>query len=107
MIRLFPLLLVLSAGVAAAQINTGEINGVVRDSVGGVLPGATVVATHTATGLMVERVTDGEGRYFLPALRLGTWTVEARLPGLAPQTRAIVSKSAERCRSTSRSPWKV
>ena len=41
--------LALSPSTAAAQINTGEISGIVRDSVGGVLPGATVTATHAAT----------------------------------------------------------
>src|SRR6185436_935377 len=84
------LLFALWTSVAAAQINTGEISGVVRDSVGGVLPGAAVIATHTATGTVVERVTDGEGRFFLPGLRIGTWTIEARLTGLAPQLRTIV-----------------
>jgi hypothetical protein len=80
----------LSVTAVAAQINTGEISGVVRDSVGGVLPGAQVIATHTETGTVVERTTDAEGRFFLPALRLGTWTVEARLSGLQPQTHSVV-----------------
>ena len=40
------LLFALWTSVAAAQINTGEISGIVRDSVGGVLPGAAVIATH-------------------------------------------------------------
>jgi Carboxypeptidase regulatory-like domain len=84
------LLFALWSGVAAAQINTGEISGIVRDSVGGVLPGAAVIATHTATGTVVERVTNGEGRFLLPALRIGTWTIEARLTGLASQRRTIV-----------------
>ena len=69
----------LVATAALGQINTGEISGVVRDTSGGVLPGATVTATHVATGIVVERVADGEGRFFLPALRIGTWNVEARL----------------------------
>jgi hypothetical protein len=81
---------ILVASVAVAQINTGEISGVVRDTSGGVLPGASVTARHDATGIVVERVTDGEGRFFLPALRIGAWTVEARLTGLAPQTHRIV-----------------
>ena len=98
------LLFALWTSVAAAQINTGEIGGVVRDSVGGVLPGATVTATHPASGTVVERVTDAEGRFFLPALRIGTWDIEARLAGFAPQTRTVVvSRSAARSRSTSRS----
>jgi hypothetical protein len=79
----------LAASAAVAQINTGEISGVVRDSSGGVLPGASVTARHDATGVVVERVTDGEGRFFLPALRIGAWTVEARLAGLSPQTHKI------------------
>jgi len=79
--------LVASAGAAAGgQTNTAEIAGVVRDSSGGVLPGAAVTATHRASGTVVERVTDTEGRFFLPALRVGEWDVSAALPGFASQT---------------------
>src|SRR5687768_1908710 len=70
---------------ASAQFNTGEIGGVVRDSSGGVLAGAAVAATHPASGTVVERVTDSEGRYFLPALRIGRWEITAALNGFAPQ----------------------
>jgi hypothetical protein len=37
------------ATVASAQTNTGEITGTVRDSQGGVLPDATVIAEHLET----------------------------------------------------------
>jgi len=80
-------ILILWMSVAAsAQINTAEITGVVRDSSGGVLPGASVTATHRASGTVVERVTDTEGRVFLPALRVGEWDVTVALPGFASQT---------------------
>jgi hypothetical protein len=82
-------LLALSASIAAAQINTGEIRCGSRQP-GGVLPGAVVTATHTASGLVVERTTDAEGRFFLPALRLGAWNLDARLSGLQPQAHTIV-----------------
>ena len=85
-----PVLLALSAPAVWAQINTGEIAGVARDASGAVLPGATVTGTHVATGAVVERITDGEGRFFLPALRIGTWNVEARFEGLSPQTHQVV-----------------
>jgi len=78
---------VLHVSVAVAQTNTGEISGVVKDSSGGVLPGATVTATHPASGTVVERVTDGEGRFFLPALRIGQWDITATLSGFASQTQ--------------------
>src|SRR5262245_1378756 len=74
------------ASVAAGQTNTGEIGGVVLDASGGVLPGAVVVATHRASGTVVERATDTEGRFFLPALRLGEWDLTVTLPGFTPQT---------------------
>ena len=75
-----------SASSAAAQTNTGEIGGVVRDGSGGVLPGAVVAATHRASGTAVERVSDAEGRFFLPALQIGEWDLTVTLPGFTPQT---------------------
>ena len=79
-------LIAIAAG-ASAQTNTGEIGGVVVDSNGGVLPGTAVVATHSATGFIVERVTDAEGRFFLPALPTGEWEVAAALPGFQRTTQ--------------------
>jgi hypothetical protein len=64
-----------------AQANTGEIGGLVVDGSGGVLPGATIIASHPDSGLRVERVTDSQGRFFLPALPTGRWEVVAELPG--------------------------
>ncbi|MBI2188598.1 MAG: carboxypeptidase regulatory-like domain-containing protein [Acidobacteria bacterium] len=90
-IRVYALAAALVAAIApasAAQTNTGEIAGVIEDASGGVLPGATVVATHPASGAIVERVTDAAGRFVLPALRIGTWDVTVTMPGFAPQTRA-------------------
>ena len=86
------LLTLLCAAVAGptAQTNTGEITGVVLDTGGGVLPGATVVATHPASGFTVERVTDVTGRFFLPALPSGEWVVVAEVPGFQRVTRTGV-----------------
>lgn len=81
-LRWTPLILVLSlpTGVGA-QTNAGEIIGVVRDSQGAVLPGATVSAAHVESGARIERVADADGRYFLPSLRIGTYIVTAQLSG--------------------------
>ena len=83
-----PVLLLMSSA-AWAQFNTGEIGGVVRDDQGGVLPGTAVVARNQDSGQVVERVTDGEGRFFLPALRIGEWEVTVSLPGFAEQIRVV------------------
>jgi hypothetical protein len=79
----------LHVSVAFAQFNTGEIAGVVRDATGGILPGVAVTATHPASGTIVERITDPEGRYFLPALRIGRWEISVALTGFAAQKQIL------------------
>ena len=74
-------------GFTWAQANVAEVSGVVRDASGGVLPGATVTATHAESGLVVERTTDEAGRFYLPSLRTGRWAITASLTGFAPVTR--------------------
>ena len=83
-------LITIGAG-ASAQTNTGEIGGVVVDASGGVLPGTTVVATHPASGFTIERVTDAEGRFYLPALPTGVWRVTAELPGFQRVTQTGIT----------------
>ena len=73
--------LILAAVTASAQGSIGQINGTVRDDSGGVLPGATVTATQTATGFERSAVTDAEGAYTLPNLPLGPYRLEVALTG--------------------------
>lgn len=81
------LILIGIAAAAGAQTNTGEIGGVVRDASGGVLSGATVTARHADTGFTVTRVTDPEGRFYLPGLPIGTWDITAEIAGFVRQTQ--------------------
>jgi hypothetical protein len=55
----------LLTGSAFAQ--QGQINGVVSDSSGGVIPGATVTATETGTGFAQSTVSGANGRYSFPS----------------------------------------
>ena len=77
--------LVLVPTAAAAQ---GSITGVVRDSSGAVLPGATVEASSDA---LIERVrtalTDSSGQYRIIDLRPGTYVVTVTLPGFSTVKR--------------------
>lgn len=84
------LLVSCATAITAAQTNTGEITGVVRDSQGAVLPGATVVAEHQEGGTRVGRLTDERGRYVLPSLRLGTYIISAELTGFRRFVRSGV-----------------
>ena len=45
------LFVLFATAVAAAQTNTGQVSGMVRDSSGGVLPGATITITNIDTGV--------------------------------------------------------
>ncbi len=73
-------LVVSTATLAFAQATT-QINGVVKDSAGGVIPGATVVVKDNTTGATFEAVTGANGSYTIPALQAGTYTVTATLAG--------------------------
>ncbi|OFV97274.1 MAG: hypothetical protein A3H28_01245 [Acidobacteria bacterium RIFCSPLOWO2_02_FULL_61_28] len=72
------------------QGTTGAILGVVRDQTGAVLPGTSMQVTHQETGRARTVVTDSGGRYRVPALELGTYTVQATLAGFRSVVRSGV-----------------
>jgi hypothetical protein len=72
---------------AWAQLATAELNGRVTDSSGAVLPGVTVTATQTATGLVRTAVTDESGSYLISNLPTGPYRLEAALQGFRSYVR--------------------
>lgn len=66
---------------AGAQELRGAVEGVVKDSSGGVLPGATVEARNMATNAVLTAVTDSNGIYRFPAMQPGTYDITATLSG--------------------------
>jgi hypothetical protein len=78
------------ATVATAQNVTGVVGGLVRDSLGGAIPGATVRAINDASGTSVEAVSDGQGAYRFVGLPSGEYRVEAALDGFETATRKVV-----------------
>jgi hypothetical protein len=75
---------------AQTDATSGTIEGVVSDTTGGVLPGATVRLTNAATGFVREVVTDEEGRYRGLALPLGTYAIAVEMSGFAKGLREDV-----------------
>jgi len=73
------LLLLLLAGPATAQEQRASIEGAIRDSSGGVLPGVTVEARSPSLAGVESTVTDSSGTYRFPALRPGRYEVTATL----------------------------
>jgi hypothetical protein len=73
--------LITSAGVFAQGSSTASISGVVVDTDGGVIPGATIVVKNTKTGESFNTVSSGAGTFSIPALITGTYTVSVTLEG--------------------------
>ncbi|MBK5257285.1 MAG: TonB-dependent receptor [Vicinamibacteria bacterium] len=87
-------LLVSTSAFAQSQASNGLVEGVVKDSSGGVLPGVNVTVTNTSTGESKTFVTDGQGRYRAPLLSLGVYKVRVELSGFKTYERAGFSLSA-------------
>ena len=63
------LVLVAALTAAAQGVSTASIGGTVRDAGAGVLPGVTVTATQTDTGLTRTTVSDENGAYLIARRR--------------------------------------
>ena len=87
------LALALSAGSATAQgVTTAALTGVVKDAQGAVIPGATVLAVHQPSGSTYESVTQGDGRFFIPGMRVGgPYAVSATLTGFGTEEKNNIS----------------
>jgi type 1 fimbria pilin len=75
------LILVIAARVHA-QGGRSEINGTVVDQSQAVLPGTTVTVVHVDTGVERVVVTGPDGRFVIPTLTPGVYTVRTELSGL-------------------------
>jgi len=75
-------IVVAMASPLGAQVGgSGSIQGVVSDSSGAVIPGATVVATNVATGVETTRQTTEAGFYVVSPLPAGQYTVTVSAAG--------------------------
>ena len=96
LIALAATLLLTTALTAAAQQNTGTILGIVKDSSGAVVPGASIIILNEETSL-TRTVTTGEnGAFRAPALPVGRYTVRVELAGFRPQAqRGLILEVAQ------------
>jgi Carboxypeptidase regulatory-like domain/TonB dependent receptor len=78
------------AALAQETINYASVSGRVIDPQRAVVSGAQVTARHIETNVIREAVTDGEGRFRFPYLRVGTYEITVRQPGFRDVTRSLV-----------------
>jgi outer membrane receptor protein involved in Fe transport len=72
---------------ATASAQNAQVTGTLKDQSGAVLPGVTVTAKNTATGLTRTAVTDASGEYRLVSLTPGNYNVSAELAGFGTESR--------------------
>ena len=78
---------------ALAQTATGGMRGVVVDATGAALPGATVMARNTATGLEIKTTTNGEGLYSVPRIPPGKYNLSIELQAFKKAVPSVPTKS--------------
>src|SRR5580704_14252856 len=87
------------SGVCFAQVDRSSLNGTVRDVSGRVIPGASVRATQTDTGLERATITTGTGTYALENLPIGKYTIVFSKPGFEEIRYEKVSQEVGRART--------
>ena len=85
----FFVLSALSAGFVSAQ---GRVTGVIKDTEGHAIKGATVVA-ESPNYSTTTVTSDAKGRYSFLGLRGGTWTFTVNAPGFQQSRRSATTKT--------------
>jgi hypothetical protein len=75
---------------AQETINQATIAGRVLDAQGATIPGATVSVRQTETNVTVHAVTEADGRFRFPYLRIGPYELTAKLQGFKDSVRRLV-----------------
>ena len=69
-----------------AQTTNATVGGIVADATGALIPGVTVTATNTGTGIVSTVLTNESGAYQFASLQPGAYKISAELPGFQIQT---------------------
>ena len=86
------------ADVAHAQVARSQFNGTVTDSAGGVLVGATVIATNVETNVASKATTTDAGVYVIPYLPNGLYRIRVEAAKGSGPPRPSRSRFAPRRR---------
>ena len=79
---------------AFGQISNATVSGTIEDPTRAVLPGVTVTATNTATGVVTTVLTNEAGVYNFVSLLPGPYKVSAELPGFQTKNYDITLGNA-------------
>jgi len=84
----------LVAGIpVAAQSGRGTLSGLVTDTTGAIIPGASLKLTETGTGSRYDAVSSGQGLYTFPELQPGVYTLAVTFPKFESYTQTGITVS--------------
>jgi hypothetical protein len=92
------LTVLLGSAPVVAQMNTGQITGGIKDQLGGVLPGVSIVAEHISTGQKFTGTSNEAGEFLLVALPVGTCSLKVNALNFRPVVRNIEVHAGENLR---------
>lgn len=78
-------------GQAQTIVTTGAIRGVLFDSSGAVVAGASVDASELSTGTTARQVSNRDGVYVFPSLAVGQYTMKISAPGFRTSNVRVVT----------------
>src|SRR5215471_196530 len=65
----------------------GSISGTIKDSTGGVIPGAMVTVTNSSIRTEFKTMTDARGSFSFPNLAVGSWDLSIETTGFKPEKK--------------------
>jgi hypothetical protein len=85
---------VIAIGAVSAAGN-GSVSGLITDSSGGVIPGATITLTNTSQGTVLTAISDMQGLYSLPSLPVAHYDLTVELAGFKTEKRSNIAIDAD------------
>jgi hypothetical protein len=85
------LMLLLTASSIFGQVGRASLTGIVRDQAGSAIPGVSVTAVHTGTGVSYKTTANEEGAYTLNALPVGAYRISFQVQGFKEVIREGVN----------------
>jgi hypothetical protein len=67
---------------------TAQINGIITDASGAVIPGAQVMVENEKTGIKWDTATNADGNYFVPLLQPGAYRINVQTDGFRAISRS-------------------
>ena len=81
-----------------AQVDRATVSGLVKDSGGAVVPGASVTATNLATNVASQQTTTETGSYLLVNLIPGQYRIDVELSGFKKRSQTVTLEVGQRAR---------